>query len=233
MGGLLTKSNARHTANMSINKAASALSFTAKCHCGKVEAVVQTLEKSPPLRLVCYCKDCRGYYETLSRKVDDKCHSQGRDLPASLDNWGGVDWMNIYPRDVSITHGQDLLTVCKIRDKSIIRQVYSTCCYTPMFRFGEMSLLVNTNVMVPQEGTDSALPPVTFRIIGRDAWKTGLKTDMVRPGMSSSVPFKWFWTMPFRIRKSLMEPMPMSIPKAPDCPVLEGFQEGSNEPTSP
>jgi hypothetical protein len=48
------------------------LSFTARCRCGKVQVAVQTLERAPPLRLVCYCKDCRGYYETLNRIAAEK-----------------------------------------------------------------------------------------------------------------------------------------------------------------
>jgi hypothetical protein len=50
----------------------AAVSFTARCSCGKVQAAIQTLEKAPPLRLVCYCKDCRGYYETLNRIASEK-----------------------------------------------------------------------------------------------------------------------------------------------------------------
>jgi hypothetical protein len=211
-----------------------ATAFTASCHCGTVKASIDTLQDAPPLRLVCYCKDCRGYYETLTKMTgNDVCHSKnGKDLPSAVDNWGGVDWTAMYPRDITILQGQDHLTAAKIRTSSAVRQVYSTCCHTPMFRFGGMSALVNSNTLVPR--TDgSSLPPVTFRIIGRDAWKIGLNPALDRPsGMSWSVPLKWFWTMPFRLRSPLMEPMPLDLPKAEDCPVLEGFQEGSSSPLS-
>mmetsp|Transcript_18103 Transcript_18103/g.43807 ORF Transcript_18103/g.43807 Transcript_18103/m.43807 type:complete len:239 (+) Transcript_18103:278-994(+) len=218
-----------------------AMAFTASCHCGSFKASINTLPEAPPIRLVCYCKDCRGYYETLSRKTCDEqgiCHTKnGKDLPSALDNWGGVDWMAMYPRDITIQQGLDCLTTVKIRPNSPVRQVYTTCCNTPLFRFGGMSVLVNTNTLVPlvdEYSTGPAeLPPVTFRIIGRDAWKTGLISDQEKPKTSWSVPFKWFWTMPFRLHSALMEPMPLDIPKAEDCPVLHGFKEGSSSTLEP
>ena len=55
---------------MSVNKV---LSTTGRCTCGKVKFAIQTLEPSPPpLRIVCYCSDCRGYYETLDRLAMEK-----------------------------------------------------------------------------------------------------------------------------------------------------------------
>jgi Family of unknown function (DUF6151) len=217
-----------------------ALSFTSACHCGKVKASINTLPEAPPLRLVCYCKDCRGYYETLT-KNSGVCHTKiGKDLPSALDNWGGVDWTVVYPRDITILQGQEHLTTAKIRTNSNVRQVYTTCCHTPMFRFGGMSVLANTNTLaVPSTTSGSETPqpdlplPVTFRIIGRDAWKVGVNPSQSKPSMSWSVPFKWFYTMPFRIRSNLMEPMPLELPDVKDCPVLDGFEEGSSTPLSP
>lgn len=203
------------------------LAFQASCKCGKVRASVLALEKFPPLRLVCYCKDCRGYFETLNRTANGDPATKKTDaVPAQLDNWGGVDWTSLYPRDITILEGQDLLTTVKIREKSPMRQVYSTCCYTPMFRFGNSSVLMNTDTMEPYEDQQGEVP-VTFRIIGRDAWKNGKVAEVKKPSMSYSVPFKWFWTMPFRINKEYMEPMPINLPAVEECKVLETFQEGS------
>lgn len=207
------------------NTNALAMSFKARCNCGKVEVVVHTLEKSPPLRLVCYCKDCRGYYETLNRIATDN-KADSRFPETLLDSWGGVDWTCLYPRDITVVKGQNLLTAVKIRESSPIRQVYSTCCYTPFFRFGSMSVLMNSQIMNPDESSVDL--PVTFRIIGRDSWKKGIDSDQSRPAMSYSVPFKWFWTMPFRIRRAHMEPMPLDLPDAKDCKMMEDFVEGSS-----
>ena len=199
------------------------LAFKATCKCGKVCASINALEKSPPLRLVCYCKDCRGYFETMNRIAASDPATKNNPPPAQLDNWGGVDWTSIYPRDITILKDQDLLATTKIRESSPMRQVYTTCCYTPMFRFGNLSVLANSNTLVPSEGQEL---PVTFRIIGRDAWKKG-KDDAEKPKMSFSVPFKWFWTMCFRLKKDHMEPMPLELPATEDCKVLSEFKEGS------
>ncbi|KAL3906012.1 MAG: hypothetical protein SGARI_004194 [Bacillariaceae sp.] len=79
--------------------------------------------------------------------------------------------------------------------------------------------------MVPSAGHGDV--PVTFRIIGRDAWKKG-RDDTKKPPMSFSVPFKWFWTMSFRVNKDLMDPMPLALPTVQECKVISTFQEGSS-----
>jgi hypothetical protein len=57
----------------SMNKSSKAVfTFGAKCTCGKVEVAIETLEKAPPVRMVCYCSDCRGYYESLDRIAIEK-----------------------------------------------------------------------------------------------------------------------------------------------------------------
>ena len=146
------------------------LAFQASCKCGQVRASILALEKSPPLRLVCYCKDCRGYFETLNRMASENSTITD-DFPAQLDSWGGVDWTSMYPRDITILQGHDRLTEAKINDKSIMRQVYTTCCFTPMFRFGSLSVLTNSDTMVPSPGQGEL--PITFRIIGRVPGKWG------------------------------------------------------------
>ncbi|KAG7357119.1 hypothetical protein IV203_001807 [Nitzschia inconspicua] len=123
--------------------------------------------------------------------------------------------------------GQDLLATAKIREGSSMRQVYTTCCYTPMFRFGNLSVLANSNALVLREEHDEELQ-VTFRIIGRDSWKKG-KENTDKPKMSFSVPLKWFWTMPFRINKEYMQPMPLALPELKDCKILSEFKEGSTK----
>lgn len=56
-------------------KPATVMIANATCACGKVKARIQTSDDSStnfvapaPIRLVCYCRDCRGYFETLNRK---------------------------------------------------------------------------------------------------------------------------------------------------------------------
>ena len=56
-------------------------------------------------------------------------------------NWGGVDWTALYSRDLTIEKGKEHLRTSIIRPSSRIRQVYSTCCYIPILRFGDMSVV--------------------------------------------------------------------------------------------
>lgn len=62
--------NHNHSNEEDMNKVG--LAFTARCTCGKVKVAIETLERAPPLRLVCYCADCRGYYESLDRLAIEK-----------------------------------------------------------------------------------------------------------------------------------------------------------------
>lgn len=183
----------------------SSLSQTLSCHCGKVRLAIQ----SPSvLRLVCYCKDCRGYINTLN----EKAHS----IVTPLDHWGGADWTSVYPSELSVEQGMEHLVVCKIRESSGIRRVYAGCCHTPLFSIGEMSCLLNTNLI-----DDSKKADVRFRIIGRNALHG--EEGVPRPSISWSVPFSWFWTMPKRINKDKMQPMPVDISQPQ---ILEGFKKG-------
>jgi hypothetical protein len=136
------------------------LAFKVTCKCGKVYAVINALEKLPPLRLVCYCKDCRGYFESLNRISASDPASKTNPPPAQLDSWGGVDWTAVYPRDITILQGQELLATTKIREGSSIRQVYTTCCYTLWFRFGSLSVLANSIALKPRDDQDGELPVI-------------------------------------------------------------------------
>ena len=219
--------------------AAIASKFVFKCQCGKVCGTIQTLVDAPqPLRLVCYCKDCRGYYNTLNTMAS-RMATSSRFPPAMIDEWGGVDWLCIYPRDIQIETGKAFLTTCKIRPTSPIKQVYSTCCYTPIFRFGSMSVLMNTHIMEPpKQHSLTELPDVKFRIMGRQSLPGSDQVDRQekKPNISWSIPvFSWLWTMSKRVKAELMVPMPFDdnddmkkiFPKAIDqVPVLDQFQEG-------
>jgi len=91
-----------------------------------------------------------------------------------------------------------------------------------MFRFGEMSVLMNSHLVREQD----KLPDVRFRIIGRDAIASSASDKKEKPSMSWSVPFSRFWVMPKRIKKDLMNPMPVEIADLKDLPVLENFKQG-------
>lgn len=192
-----------------------ALRQTIKCTCGKVKVEIN----SPSvLRLVCYCKDCRGYYNTLNGNAD--LHGNKKPPAAVLaDEWGGVDWTQLYPNEIKVVEGKENLETCIIRPGSKVHRVYSTCCYTPMFCLGQTmgSALLNTNLIPDKE----QIPDVQFRIIGRQALSGGGGEN--RPKISWSVPLSWFWVMPRRVHKDQATPAPVD---SENVKVLENFKEG-------
>lgn len=93
-----------------------------QCHCGKVKGII---DSPSALRIVCYCKDCRGYYLTLNN-LATKLGLPAE--PAKLDQFGGSDFTQIYPSEISISEGKDKLERCIIREKSPIHRTYAKCC---------------------------------------------------------------------------------------------------------
>jgi len=189
---------------------------TIRCACGKVKLSV---DSPSALRFVCYCKDCRGYYQALN-SIRNKNN-------ARLDAWGGVDHLQLYPSEIQIQQGRENVSLCKIRDKSPIVRAYASCCDTPLFVVGGMSAMLNANLVASE--TDK--PEVKFRIIGRNAYKEAAGNveageKLTRPPMSWSVPLAWFWTMPKRIQKDKMTPSPIPEADAKTVPVLPNFREG-------
>jgi hypothetical protein len=195
--------------------APSSLAQTVTCHCGKVRLAIQ----SPSvLRLVCYCKDCRGYIQTLNEKAHEQKITTTTITTTPLDPWGGVDWTNIYPSEIKVEQGQEHLAVCKIRESSKIKRVYAGCCHTPLFNIGEMSSLLNTHLVDDDKKAD-----VRFRIIGRNAINNNnQKGGEHRPRISWSIPLSWPWVMLGRINKDKMQPCPVDISQPQ---VLEGFKQ--------
>ncbi len=180
-----------------------------KCTCG---AVKFSINSPSALRMVCYCKDCRGYYNTLNANAK----LAGKDPVAPLDNWGGVDWTQLYANEIDVLEGSDKLEVRVLHKGSQMHRVYTTCCYTPMFSLGQGtgSALVNTNLL-----DEDKKPDVLFRVIGRQA----LKGENM-PSISWSVPLSFPFTMWKRIHKDQATPAPVVTPK--ELKILENFKEG-------
>jgi hypothetical protein len=189
------------------------ISQNVSCKCGKVQLAI---ESPSALRVVCYSKDYRGYYNTLNELAEKNNHKPA----AELDAWGGVDLTQIYPSEVKITKGQELAQPSLIREKSPIRRVYASCCETPLFDIGGSgAAMLHTNLF----RDDKIKPDVKFRIIGRDALPGKKEEKRTKPSMSWSVPLNWFWVMPGRIKKAKAEPLPLDISKPV---VLENFKQG-------
>ncbi|NNE88093.1 MAG: hypothetical protein HKN27_08450 [Silicimonas sp.] len=69
-------------------------------------------------RIVCYCKSCRAFVESLGA---------GR----ILDDAGGNDLLQTAPDAFQFTQGQDLLTWTKVTEKGPMRW-FTMCCNTPV-----------------------------------------------------------------------------------------------------
>jgi hypothetical protein len=184
------------------------LKQTVQCTCG---AVKLSINSPSILRLVCYCKDCRGYFNTLN----ENAQLAGKNPVARLDAWGGVDLTQIYPDEIKVEEGMEHLETRIIREGSPMHRVFTTCCYTPMFSLGQGSgsALLNTN-LISGEKAD-----VRFRIIGRQA----LKREN-RPAISWSVPLSFPFVMMKRTHKEQATPAPVETPK--ELKVLENFKQG-------
>jgi hypothetical protein len=190
---------------------------TIQCRCGQTKIAI---DSSNVLRIVCYCKDCRGYYNTLNQLADTTQYK----TPATLDAWGGCDYIHIMnPSDIKVIEGKKNLLVGKIRKESKINRVYTSCCYTPIYSIGNSkTCLVNATLMIDNELEPL---PIRYRIMGRHALVG--KGDG-RPMMSWSVPLSWFWTMFQRIPKQNNNKnnmiTPIDVPN--EIHVLENFQQG-------
>lgn len=196
----------------------AALKQIVSCHCGKVKLAIDAQDV---LRFVCYCKDCRGYHQTLNRLAESK----HLDQVAPLDSCGGVDWTHCYPNEITVLQGKEFLETRVLHPGSAMYRVYSSCCYTPMFSLGQGfgSALLNTGLLLPEQ-EPNAVPEVRFRIMGRQALKNGVDAKEKPSKLSWSVPLSWFWVMPRRIHKDRVKPSPVDVDQKPA--VLEGFKEG-------
>jgi hypothetical protein len=201
--------------------ATNALRQTLKCNCGHTQIAVNS---SDVLRLICYCKDCRGYYNTLNdlastTKLPSQVETAAPPRPAPLDAWGGCDYTHVIgSSDIKVLEGQENIAVGKIHDKSGIKRLYASCCSTPICSVGPSNtFLFNTNLI-----DEANRVPVRYRIIGRNALSSEDKSP--RPPMSWSVPLSWFWTMMKRMPKDKTALLPFAVPDT--IKVFENFKEG-------
>ncbi|KAL7520415.1 hypothetical protein ACHAWX_005138 [Stephanocyclus meneghinianus] len=194
----------------------NAIRANISCKCGKVKIAI---DSPSALRFVCYCKDCRGYYNTLNSLALKNNIPQA----AKLDAFGGVDVTQIYPREIKILEGHDQLETCLIRDKSPYHRTYCKSCYTPLYSIGQGTgaALLNSALLPEKSQTNE----VQYRIIGRQALQGDGSSK--KPSMSWSVPIGWFFTMPKRVgNKCGVDPEPSRSIEGKQVKILEGFTEG-------
>ena len=84
-----------------------------QCDCGGFQAELTHFPAHSPGRLMCYCADCQRFLEKIERK----------DL---LDAYGGTEVVPVYPSEIRILQGEDLLVCNRLSPQGLFR--WSTRC---------------------------------------------------------------------------------------------------------
>lgn len=126
-------------------KPATVLIANATCACGKVKARIQTSDDSSsnsvapaPIRLVCYCRDCRGYFETLNRKQYCKITK----------NVGGEE-EEIEEVEETSTEPERKTTLASVTDVSLINFVCCSCLHSLTDVFVTMFIVFYSLMLLP------------------------------------------------------------------------------------
>ncbi|KAI9006857.1 hypothetical protein DFJ74DRAFT_712206 [Hyaloraphidium curvatum] len=166
------------------------LETTVQCLCGKVRLGVKSASS---MRLVCFCKDCRGYYEH---------RREGNPSLPELEAGGGVDYTQVGPGDITVLSGQEHLRAARLRGPKGQPRVWAACCGTPLYSAGMSAMLYTFLVPEHKRG------PVDFKIIGRDA------TGPVGEDVSKGVPWTWPFSMIGRLWGEKKTPVPFDAQTA-------------------
>jgi hypothetical protein len=105
------------SASVGMDVAHTPLDLPLRCQCGHVRGIVSEFAPGSGFRLVCYCKDCRGFARSLER-------------PDVLDSAGGTDIVQLPPGRVRLTAGIDAVRSLRFSNK--VFRWYSDCCRTPI-----------------------------------------------------------------------------------------------------
>ena len=125
-----------------------------RCRCGTLRGYVS--HSHSVNRGVCYCKDCQAYAHFLGKPGD------------ILDEMGGTDVVAILPKNLTLTHGLEVLACMSLTDNGLLRW-YASCCNTPIgntrrdFRFSFVGL-VHTCLRDPSISLESSFGPVSMRV---------------------------------------------------------------------
>ena len=129
-----------------------------QCDCGGFQAELTHFPAHSPGRLMCYCADCQRFLEKIERK----------DL---LDAYGGTEVVPVYPSEIRILQGEDLLVCNRLSPQGLFR--WSTrCCNSPVGN-GQPKFpwvgIFHSACRAADPGCLDRLGPVRSRIYGRDA----------------------------------------------------------------
>lgn len=159
-----------------------------QCECGQFRAQLANFPSNTPGRLACYCDDCQTFLHYLNRA----------DL---LDSSGGTEVIPVYPAEIKIIAGRDVMKCLRLSPDGLHRW-YASCCNMPV---------TNTRPGFPWMGTvhrvftvqdpgylERTLGPIKSRIMGRFAQGTPPS------GTAAKIDFKGFMTvLPFLAKGAL------------------------------
>ena len=90
-----------------------------KCRCGAVRGVIENVERSHGMRMICLCDDCQAYAHALGKAAE------------VLDENGGTDILPVLPAAMKITAGASQVRCLRLSPKGLMRW-YAVCCKTPI-----------------------------------------------------------------------------------------------------
>lgn len=88
-----------------------------QCGCGKLKGAVEHTERAN--HAVCYCRDCQAFAHFLGG------------LDQILDERGGSEVVQISPRYVRFSEGEENLACVRLTPAGLVRW-YASCCNTPI-----------------------------------------------------------------------------------------------------
>ena len=130
-----------------------------ECLCGTVKGNIEVVPGSF-LHVHCLCCDCQKFASYLKSREN------------ILDEHGGSELFQTYPKFMKITEGQDKISGVQLKDKGIYRW-HTTCCNMPLANTMSSAKIpfVGVSVKLMKFGNEQekleALGPVIMKAFGR------------------------------------------------------------------
>lgn len=156
-----------------------------QCECGAFRAQLRNFPNNTPGRLACYCDDCQTFAHQLNRA----------DL---LDDAGGTEIVPVYPADLQIVAGREVLKCLRLSPGGLYRW-YAGCCNTPVANtkpgFPWVGLVHRVFTVKDAGYLERTFGAIKSRIMGRYARGTP------PGGTAQKMDFKGFMTvLPFMLK---------------------------------
>jgi hypothetical protein len=125
-----------------------------RCQCGTIQGILADPRNAN--RCVCYCRDCQAFAHFLGRPE------------AVLDERGGSEIMQVPPRNLTFTQGEEALACMRLTEKGLFRW-YAGCCNTPIgntLHTPKLSFigLVHNCLENREQSLDASFGPIRARV---------------------------------------------------------------------